>query len=207
MSSPPNRNPLFTAFALVGLMFGPARDATEDMPESRTHSYFPDHVWPYAILAMATLITLGLLALVGQPLLQLGQAADPRASAVPRPEWYFLSQFQFVKLGPALITSIVVPLALVLGLLSLAGIPPTPGFWAKLAVLHAAWTGLGAFGFWATLIAALGGVFGALYYMKPLPALLSVVREAGASRLPSSSTPAVPTCSPGSSACRAPRPW
>lgn len=82
-------------------------------------------------------------------------------------------------------------LALVLGLLSLAGIPPTPGFWAKLAVLHAAWTGLGAFGFWATLIAALGGVFGALYYMKPLPALLSVVREAGVSRLPSSSTPAV----------------
>ena len=32
------------------------------MPESRTHPYFPDHVWPYAILAMATLITLGLLA-------------------------------------------------------------------------------------------------------------------------------------------------
>jgi len=117
MASPPNRNPLFTAFALVGLMFGPARDAREDMPESKTHPYFPDHVWPYAILAMATLITLGLLALVGQPLLQLGQAADPRASAVPRPEWYFLSLFQFVKLGPALITSIVVPLALVTGLL------------------------------------------------------------------------------------------
>ena len=117
MASPPNRNPLFTAFALVGLMFGPARDAREDMPESKTHPYFPDHVWPYAILAMATLITLGLLALVGQPLLQLGQAADPRASAVPRPEWYFLSLFQFVKLGPALITSIVVPLGLVIGLL------------------------------------------------------------------------------------------
>ena len=117
MALPPNRNPLFTAFALVGLMFGPARDAREDMPESKTHPYFPDHVWPYAILAMATLITLGLLALVGQPLLQLGQAADPRASAVPRPEWYFLSLFQFVKLGPALITSIVVPLALVIGLL------------------------------------------------------------------------------------------
>jgi quinol-cytochrome oxidoreductase complex cytochrome b subunit len=112
-----NRNPLFTAFALVSLMFGPARDATEDMPESRTHPYFPDHVWPYAILAMATLITLGLLALVGQPLLQLGQAADPRVSGVPRPEWYFLSLFQFVKLGPALITSIAVPLALVVGLL------------------------------------------------------------------------------------------
>jgi len=117
MAPPPNRNPLFTAFALVSLMFGPARDAREDMPDSRTHPYFPDHVWPYAILAMATLITLGLLALVGQPLLQLGQAADPRVSGVPRPEWYFLSLFQFVKLGPALITSILVPLALVGGLL------------------------------------------------------------------------------------------
>jgi quinol-cytochrome oxidoreductase complex cytochrome b subunit len=116
MASRPNRNPLFTAFALVALMFGPARDARDDMPDSRSHPYFPDHIWPYAILAMATLITLGLLALVGQPLLQLGQAADPRASAVPRPEWYFLSLFQFVKLGPALITSILVPLVLVVGL-------------------------------------------------------------------------------------------
>jgi NADH-quinone oxidoreductase subunit N len=79
-------------------------------------------------------------------------------------------------------------LALVLGLLSLAGIPPTPGFWAKLAVLDASWS---AIGFWPTLIAALGGVFGALYYMKPLPSLLSVVREAGVSRLPASSAPAV----------------
>ena len=116
MASRPNRNPLFTAFALVALMFGPARDARDDMPDSRSHPYFPDHIWPYAILAMATLITLGLLALIGQPLLQLGQAADPRASAVPRPEWYFLSLFQFVKLGPALITSILVPLVLVAGL-------------------------------------------------------------------------------------------
>jgi NADH-quinone oxidoreductase subunit N len=79
-------------------------------------------------------------------------------------------------------------LALVLGLLSLAGIPPTPGFWAKLAVLDATWA---AIGFWPTMIAALGGVFGALYYLKPLPDLLSVVRAAGATRLPASSAPAV----------------
>lgn len=79
-------------------------------------------------------------------------------------------------------------LALGLGLLSLAGIPPTPGFWAKLAVLDASWQVLGL---WPTLIAALGGVFGALYYMKPLPDLLAVVREAGASRLPRASAPAV----------------
>jgi len=35
---------------------------------------------------------------------------------VPRPEWYFLALFQFVKLGPALLTSILIPLMLVLGL-------------------------------------------------------------------------------------------
>jgi NADH-quinone oxidoreductase subunit N len=79
-------------------------------------------------------------------------------------------------------------LALVLGLLSLAGIPPTPGFWAKLAVLDAAWT---AIGFWPTLIAALGGVFGFLYCLRPMPDLLAVVRAAGATRLPSSVAPAV----------------
>jgi NADH-quinone oxidoreductase subunit N len=79
-------------------------------------------------------------------------------------------------------------LALVLALLSLAGIPPTPGFWAKLAVLDATWA---AIGFWPTLIAALGGVFGALYYLRPMPDLLAVVRAAGATRLPTSATPAV----------------
>jgi NADH-quinone oxidoreductase subunit N len=78
--------------------------------------------------------------------------------------------------------------ALVLALLSLAGIPPLPGFWTKIAVLDASWQVLGL---WPTLIAALGGVFGALYYLRPLPDLLAIIRAAGASRLPSSSTPAV----------------
>jgi NADH-quinone oxidoreductase subunit N len=79
-------------------------------------------------------------------------------------------------------------LALVLGLLSLAGIPPTPGFWAKLAVLDASWQLLGL---WPTLIAALGGVFGSLYYLKPMPDLLALVRSTGTSRLSASTVPAV----------------
>jgi len=79
-------------------------------------------------------------------------------------------------------------LALVIALLSLAGIPPLPGFWTKIAGLDASWAVLG---FWPTLIAALGGVFGALYYLRPLPDLLAIVRAAGAGRLPASSTPAV----------------
>jgi len=109
---------MLALYALVGLMFGPiGRQVTDDMPESKTHPYFPDHFWPYPILAMAVLIILGLLAVVGQPLLQLGPAADPRVTIIPRPEWYFLSLFQFVKLGPALLTSILIPAGLLVGLI------------------------------------------------------------------------------------------
>ncbi|HEY8477607.1 MAG TPA: proton-conducting transporter membrane subunit, partial [Chloroflexota bacterium] len=67
-------------------------------------------------------------------------------------------------------------LGLALALLSLAGIPPTPGFWAKLAVLRVSWEALGL---WPTLLAALGGVAGVLYYLRPLPDLLAATRSAG----------------------------
>ncbi len=61
-----------------------------------------------------------------------------------------------------------------LGLFSLAGIPPTPGFWAKLAVLVVAWQSAG----WLpTLIAVAGGVFSVLYYLRPLPDLFAALRS------------------------------
>ncbi|TME27078.1 MAG: hypothetical protein E6I75_25275 [Chloroflexi bacterium] len=63
--------------------------------------------------------------------------------------------------------------ALALGLFSLSGIPPTPGFWAKLAVLVVAWQAAGPL---ATLIAVAGGVFSVLYYLRPLPDLFAAVR-------------------------------
>ena len=114
------RHPLYLLlafYAVASLLFGPVgRQVSDDMPESKTHPYFPDQVWPYPILAMAVLIALGLLAFVGQPLLQPGQAADPRAAIIPRPEWYFLALFQLAKLGPALITKMLVPGMLVVGL-------------------------------------------------------------------------------------------
>ena len=109
--------PMLAVIALAGLLFGPVGPQVgDDMPESRTHPYFPDHLWPYPVLGMAVLITLGLLAVFGQPVLQLGAAADPRVVLVPRPEWYFLALFQFAKVGPAVITTILVPALLVLGL-------------------------------------------------------------------------------------------
>jgi NADH:ubiquinone oxidoreductase subunit 2 (subunit N) len=60
-----------------------------------------------------------------------------------------------------------------LGLFSLSGIPPTPGFWAKLAVLVVAWQAAGPL---PTLIAVVGGVFSVLYYLRPLPDLLAALR-------------------------------
>jgi NADH-quinone oxidoreductase subunit N len=64
-------------------------------------------------------------------------------------------------------------MGLALGLFSLSGIPPTPGFWAKLAVLMVAWQSAGV---WPTLIAVAGGVFSVLYYLRPLPELLAALR-------------------------------
>jgi NADH-quinone oxidoreductase subunit N len=64
-------------------------------------------------------------------------------------------------------------LAVGLGLFSLAGIPPTPGFWAKLSVLVVAWQYAG----WLpTLIAVAGGVFSVLYYLRPIPDLFAALR-------------------------------
>src|SRR2546428_6066648 len=71
--------------------------------------------------------------------------------------------------------------ALALGLFSLSGIPPTPGFWAKLAVLVVAWQ---AAGWLPTLIAVAGGVFSVLYYLRPLPDLFAALRGEGAEPRP-----------------------
>jgi NADH-quinone oxidoreductase subunit N len=67
--------------------------------------------------------------------------------------------------------------ALALGLFSLSGIPPAPGFWAKLAVLVVAWQAAGAL---PTIIVAAGGVFSVLYYLRPMPDVLAGFRAPGA---------------------------
>jgi NADH-quinone oxidoreductase subunit N len=81
-------------------------------------------------------------------------------------------------------------LALAIGLLSLSGIPPLPGFWAKLAVLVVAWQAAGPV---PTLIAVLGGVFSVLYYLRPLPDLLAALRGEGDAQ----DVPATPGLVPG----------
>src|SRR5205807_8571301 len=54
--------PILATFALTGILFGSiGQHLTEDMPESKTPPYFPDHIWPYPILAVVLLTTLALL--------------------------------------------------------------------------------------------------------------------------------------------------
>ena len=147
------------------------------------------------LLAYSTVANAGFMALA------LGTGVEGRAAAVFYAAIYSSTALLvFAALsgggaGPLFLSEIKLEgfgalraLALVIGMLSLAGIPPTPGFWAKLAVLDASWAALGL---WPTLIAALGGVFGALYYLKPVPDLLAIVRAAGAQRLPSTSAAVV----------------
>src|SRR5438094_7301958 len=81
----------------------------DDMPDEDTHPFFPDHFWPYPIIAVVMLIAVGLLSAFVQKNLQLEASADPRAVTIPRPDWYFLFLFQFLKLGPELIMSLVIP--------------------------------------------------------------------------------------------------
>lgn len=89
----------------------------EDLPEDETHPFFPDHFWPYPIIMVALLLAVGLLSFFVQQNMELEQSADPRAVVLPRPDWYFLWLFQFLKLGPELIMSLVIPPLIVLGLL------------------------------------------------------------------------------------------
>ncbi len=89
----------------------------DDMPEDETHPFFPDHFWPYPIIAVVMLIAVGLLAAFVQKNLQLETSADPRTVTIPRPDWYFLFLFQLLKLGPELIMFGVVPPAVVTVLL------------------------------------------------------------------------------------------
>jgi quinol-cytochrome oxidoreductase complex cytochrome b subunit len=110
--------PVVVGLALFPILMGDAgHHLADDMPDEDTHPFFPDHFWPYPIIAVVMLVAVGLLAWFVQKNLQLEQSADPRAVTIPRPDWYFLFLFQFLKLGPELVMALVVPPVAVIGLL------------------------------------------------------------------------------------------
>ena len=39
----------------------------------------------------------------------LAASAGPRLTVIPRPDWYFLFLFEFLKTGPEIITALVIP--------------------------------------------------------------------------------------------------
>jgi quinol-cytochrome oxidoreductase complex cytochrome b subunit len=111
--------PVLVSLALFPILMGDAgHHLADDMPDDETHPFFPDHFWPYPIIAVVMLITVGLLAAFVQKNLQLEGPADPRATTIPRPDWYFLFLFQLLKLGPELFMALVIP-PVVLGALLL----------------------------------------------------------------------------------------
>jgi quinol-cytochrome oxidoreductase complex cytochrome b subunit len=110
--------PILIGLAVFPLLMGPAgRHLAEDLPEEDTHPFFPDHFWPYPVIIVAMIVTVGLLSLFVTQNMQLEASADPRAVVLPRPDWYFLWLFQFLKLGPELIMSLVIPPLIVIVLL------------------------------------------------------------------------------------------
>ena len=110
--------PVAVGLALFPILMGDAgHHLADDMPDDDTHPFFPDHFWPYPIIAVLMLVVVGLLAFFVQKNLELEPSADPRAVTIPRPDWYFLFLFQFLKLGPELIMALVIPPVVVVGLL------------------------------------------------------------------------------------------
>jgi quinol-cytochrome oxidoreductase complex cytochrome b subunit len=111
--------PIAIGLALFPILLGDAgHHLADDMPDDETHPFFPDHFWPYPVIAVVMLVTVGLMAAFVQKNLQLEPSADPRAVTIPRPDWYFLFLFQLLKLGPELVMSVVV-VTLALGVLIL----------------------------------------------------------------------------------------
>lgn len=110
--------PVVVGLALFPILMGDAgHHLADDMPDEETHPFFPDHFWPYPIIAVMMLVAVGLLAAFVQKNLELEPSADPRVATIPRPDWYFLFLFQFLKLGPELIMSLVIPPIVLIALL------------------------------------------------------------------------------------------
>ncbi len=120
--------PVLVGLALFPILLGEGgHHAAEDMPDDETHPFYPDHFWPYPIIAVLMLLTVGLMAAFVQQNLSLEQSADPRQVVIPRPDWYFLFLFQFLKTGPEIVTALLIPPLILVWLLLFPFIDQTIG--------------------------------------------------------------------------------
>lgn len=92
------------------------KEVPEVLPEE-SHPAFPDQWWPYPVMTVGALITLGLLAYAGRSSLAPGRSASPGIIGAANPDWYFLFLHELLKLGPPAITTILLPFAAIAMLL------------------------------------------------------------------------------------------
>ncbi|HEX6488032.1 MAG TPA: hypothetical protein VF137_04030 [Candidatus Dormibacteraeota bacterium] len=110
--------PVLVGLALFPILMGAAgQHLADDLPDEETHPFFPDHFWPYPIIAVIMLLTVGLMAAFVQKDMALEASADPRTVVIPRPDWYFLFLFQALKLGNEFVVNFLIVPAIVTGLL------------------------------------------------------------------------------------------
>jgi quinol-cytochrome oxidoreductase complex cytochrome b subunit len=104
--------PVLVGLALFPILMGAAgHHMADDMPDDETHPFFPDHFWPYPIIMAVVILAMAAAAAFLTNSFTLDLPADPRTTPVggPRPEWYFMFLFQFLKMGPELIMALIFP--------------------------------------------------------------------------------------------------
>ena len=102
--------PVLIGLALFPIAMGtPGHHVAEDMDIEDTHPFFPDHFWPYPIIMALMVATVAYLSWGFPHALALQPPANPRVPWFPRPDWYFLFLFQFLKLGNEVIMEVVIP--------------------------------------------------------------------------------------------------
>jgi quinol-cytochrome oxidoreductase complex cytochrome b subunit len=92
--------PIMISLASFPILMGASgHHLADDLPEDETHPFFPDHFWPYPVIMLAILMTVGIMSAFIGANMHLEQSANPETVVDPRPDWYFLFLFQFLKLG------------------------------------------------------------------------------------------------------------
>ena len=109
----PSGHPLYPValgIALPAILMGAAgHHLAEDMDEDDTHPFFPDHFWPYPVIIVMQIALVAFMAWALKHNYALQPPANPRIPWYPRPDWYFLFLYQFLKLGNEVLFAVIIP--------------------------------------------------------------------------------------------------